>query len=472
MKKLSKRISSSKAKATRGRRLDISLTGVIDNIAFSRADSWAYYRLTNSAYDFLSLEERGELSRSLNIAFSSIMAERKKPLNCILVGDSVPVDIDSWYQQNLDAVGNRPVPPKFEDYMRGEMENLASKDYKNKVVYLGIHLGSRRESQLDAMNLVEAGISGAADIIKTQISQIMQQPDIEISASEEEKARIREKEFFQIVSQGALRASRCSSQEILLMLKRQLFPSMPSPYLSVDPGERIGTGDIALETSHEIVNRARWLEITQMVEDVEMKGYRACLAMSKFPKEMVYPYNHPFFYLLERYALPFPVYSRFTFHPSETMRKEMDKKRKEHKDELKNIAVGQDSFDSASGLPPDVLDSLQDEQAIREIITRDKSPWIDGSYYVVVETPTEELLKKYCASVKQHFSEHDINISWPSGSQAKLFLQQMPADHVRFDSFDQQTTCSQIGGSGISYSSEVGDVLRSTSTFTKSKSER
>lgn len=81
------------------KRMDISMVAVSDNIVFSKTDMWGYYRLTNSAYDFLSSEAKIALGQQIINAFVNLMGDRSEPLSCHLIVSSIPVDIDSWERQ-------------------------------------------------------------------------------------------------------------------------------------------------------------------------------------------------------------------------------------------------------------------------------------------------------------------------------------------------------------------------------------
>lgn len=457
-----KRVSSGQSRVTKGKRLDISLRAVIDNMAFSKSDRWAYYRLSNLPYDFLDSDSKYQLGKQIHNAFVSLMAERQTPLECHLVVDSTPIDVEALRQQNLEESRHwMSNSANFEDYLDLQEEFLRGKEYMEKVVYLGVHLGRRGSQDIDAMGIIEGGIKSAVDTAREALKSVMLSPTDVIAKSEEEYTRNRESEIYQVLSTGHLQATRVTSEDILLMIKRQLYPSMPAPYLDVDPDSRLGPGDLALEFGHSIWNRFRWLKIGQIVGDEEMHGHRATLAFSKFPRQSQFPESYPFMYFLSRLGLPFTMFSRFSLYPTEHLKKEIDKQTKEVVDGVKNYSVGGETIDSAvSGFPPELQGSLDDIQTVKTVINGDKAPWISGSYYVVVETPTEQLLKKYCAIVKQKFTDLDINVTWTAGDQAKLFLEQMPGDKVRVGAFTQITNIGQLGASGMNFASEVGDEIK------------
>lgn len=444
-------------------RLNIGLKSIVGNITFSETERIAYYKVSNKAFDFLEFDSQVRLGEALTKALSAIYGERQEPLDIHLIIDSVPTDIDAFLKHNEDAI-NWSTPEYRERFMEEQEFMLRDREYMQKEVYIGVVIGKRGTVDISASSVLEAGVKGAIDTSKKWLSNLLETPDIEVSRQEEEYALMQEKEIYNTLSSGALNAERATSEEILLCLKRIFHPAMPAPYLDIDHEYRIGPGDIALETGHAIRNRLRWLEITQIVQGVEMTGYRATLTFSKFPKAMAVPApSYPFFYMLTKTGLPFSGFARFTFHPVSRMSEEIRKKGKESRDEVENYAGAIDSIDSTlagGSLPAHLEESLSDMNAIESMINQDKSPWIEGSYFINVTAVSEEALKRYCEFLRQQYAQDDINLTWTAGDQAKLFLSNMPGDRVRTVAFDQTTTVSHIGTSGFNYASTVGDKIK------------
>jgi hypothetical protein len=442
------------------KRLDISAVAVIDNMVFSKTEAYAYYRITNEVFDFLSSGSKVKLGLQIANAFNGLMSERPEPLDCHLIITSVPVDVDAWAHQIRTVSKNWDQGPGFDQYVRDQIQYLKAEEYLKKVSYLGVSLGKR--NALDASgSIFENGLRGAKEVLNNWLSTALSAPTESVSASEENDFRKKEERIHTTLSTGHLAVQRCSAEEILLMIKRQFYPNMPAPYLDVDHDNRLGPGDLDLELHSAIENKYRWMKFTQMLGDQEVVGYRACLSFTKFPKYQDFPnQGFPFFYFPSKMSLPFTCYSRFTLHPSKKMKAELEKKRLEQKDELENLTAGQDRFDSAvNGLPTDLSESLQDGQVMSELLAQDKAPWVEGSYRIVVETPTEELLRKYCSIIKQSYADLDINVTWTSGDQAALFLEQMPGDKMRMPAFNQLSNLTMLATSGFNFSSDVGDPI-------------
>lgn len=457
-----------KKKATAERKkMDISALAIVDNIVFSKRDVTAYYKITNRAYDFLNFEGQAKLVQELTNALNSLMSDRQEPLDGEIISTSVPVDIDMWQEQIRSISASWDRAPGFDKYLDAMSNFLLREEYNHRVVYIGVSLGKRGALNLEGLNVFEYGIKGAMETGKQWVQKALAIPTEEISAEEEDLFRRKEKRIHQTLSIGHLQASRPSAQEILLLIKRQFYPAMPAPYLDVDHSSRIGPGDIALETSSVIEKRYHWLKFTQMIDGETYEGYRATLSMSKFPKDMVFPGSTPFFYALEQIGLPFTSFSRFQLVPSKKMKSEFEKKRKEQRDELENMSSGMDHYEATiSGVPEEVQQALTDSHEIGSMLNQDKSAWVNGSYFIVVETPTEEYLRKYIQAIKQFYADADINITWTSGDQASLFLAQMPGDRHRMKSFDQITNLAMIPASGATFSSEVGDPIAGSDSGT------
>lgn len=443
------------------KRLDISAKAIVDNIVFSKTEAWAYYRLSNSVYDFLSRDSRIATATRIINAYTSLINDRQEPLECHLIVASTPIDVDAWEEQVVKLTKDWSRAPGFFDYVEEQGNFLRKEEYLKKVTYLGINLGKRGALNLNASTFVESGLQGAKELLQNWFNTALQVPTEEISMAEEKETRRKEEDLNRILSTGNLRAERCTAEELLLLIKRQFYPAMPVPYLDVDHDNRMGPGDLELELHSAIHNKLRWLEINQMIHSTEVSGYRAALSISKLPKQVKFPEeNFPFMYFLHKATFPFTSYARFTLHPTGNMKRKLEKKKQEQKDELENLAAGGNTADAAVGIvPTDVKEALQDMSILNDMLAGGTMPWVEGSYRIIVEVGDEKLLKKFCALIKQIYTDQGINLNWTVGDQADLFLEQMPGDRLRSTSHKQLTDLVMFGTSGFSYSSDVGDLV-------------
>lgn len=440
------------------KRLDIATVAVIDNITFSTTDRWAYYRLSNTVYDFLSESSKASMIKQLANAFSNLMGERQDVLDCHLIVTSTPVDVDAWEDQVTEVTEAWNRGPGFDRFVAEQVNFLQDESYLRKVTYLGIHLGRRGSLALDATSFVENGVVGAMDTIKQWADTALQAPGVIISKVEEQEARRQEEEVYRTLSTGNMAAHRASSEELLLLIKRSFYPAMPAPYLDVDHGSRIGPGDLELELSSAIHRRPRWLRFDQMIQQHELSGFRATLTVSHLPRIVSLPNPNPFLYYMHSISVPFTCYSRFSLIPHNVMKKRLEKKKNETADELTNLAGAAENADSMTGsAPADVTDAVESMQLMNQMISEEKTPWVEGVYRIVVETKDETMLKDWCTRVRQSFKDEDVAVNWTVGDQTDLFLEQMPGDRLRQKAHQHITDLNYLASSGFLYSSDVGD---------------
>lgn len=434
--------------------LDISLLAIADNIVFSKSDIIAYYRVENSVFDFLDPYEKERYAKDLMNAFASLFSNEQEPLECFWISTSTPVDIELWEQQVEEVTKTWDRSPNFKQYVEEQASFLANKEPHRKVSYLGVKLGQRGALDMEGLNVFEMGWEGVKNTIGSFLRSALQPPGYEISEEEEKDARGKEADKYRILRTGSLRAERASAEEILLLLKRQLWPAMPTPYLNMDVDNRVGSFDLSLENASAIRKRYRWLEITQQVGEYELTGYRATLSVAKMPKTFAFPNNLPFLYIPAKMGLPFTTYSHFKLLPNKKMKRELHKKQQEQKDQLENMAEG------GHGMNRETAEDVHEMSELEYELSQDNHPWVEGSYRVVVETPTEETLKNFCTELQQQYSAMDIELAWTAGDQVDLFLEQMPGDRLRVPSFQILTNLEMLGVSGLGISNDIGDPLR------------
>lgn len=447
------------------KRLDISAKAVIDNIVFSKKESWAYYRISTQVFDFLSHNQKVSAAVNLTGAFSSLMGTRQEPIEGHIIVTYVPLDVDAWEEQVRNSRDDYPKGAGFEQYMSQMRRFLKKHEFTKKVCYFGVMLGKRGALDLSTMNVFETGFKGAAVTLKDWADRIAHPLGSDVDVIEEQTFRRKEQEYFTILSNGNMRAVRCTSEELLLLIKRMFWPRMPAPYLDIDPESRFGPGDIDREAFGVVKHKYRWLKFSQMYGSEEIDGYRATISFIKFPRNSNFPNEwYPFLYLPDQMSLPFTMYSRFTLYPNTKMKADVETKRKLTKDELKNIAAGTDAFDSAMGSTPGgVNQTLEDLETITNILEEDKAPWFKATYHLVVETATEKQLRDICSQIKQTYdSTMGVTVQWTAGDQMDLFLEQMPGDYKRVKSFEQITNLAMLTTSGFNYSSDVGDRIYRT----------
>lgn len=442
----------------KGKVLDIAINGVIDNITFSKKDVYAYYKISTMSFDFLDIQQRISTALMTGRALSSLALNSDQELEIQIIATHVPIDIDAWRAQIEVESEGWETSPELSNYLDAQDAFLEREAFTKKTTYIGVKIANR--GALDIPNVFEAGMVEAKNYIYDLIDKIASPPGSKISEEEERTMRRREQDFFRVISTGDFKAERATTEEILLMVKRPLYPGMPSPYLLVSDKTRVGPGDIAREVGSHIEKKWNHLKFTQMFEDIELEGYRASLVFEKFPDTFNFPGMPPFLYYSSMLREPFTCYGRFILVPSSKMRKEVEKKRKEHKDEMKNIEAGQDRYDAQiTGIPSDAYKSLSDINVLSDILASDASPWIEGKFRIAVEASTLEDLNKKCASIISSYERHQVKLRRTGADQVDALLEQMPGDRMRDKDFVQHANIAFVATSGFNFNSEVGDEI-------------
>lgn len=450
---------SNKAKNANKRRVSVPAVGIVNNVVFSKKEAWAYYKISAVPYDFLTDNGRAKLASDIMVAFSGLSQSAGRNVDLHILVTNTPVNIDSWEDQvyniydQWNGKGSRLAT--FENYMRNQTRALKRRSYKKKVVYLGVKLFTRGTLSLDDFNILDFGIAEAIDAFKKGISSLLVLPDENISDLELARARKDEYETNRAILSSQLRGTRLTAEELLLISKKTLYPSMPAPYLEVNHEERVGLSDIIMESGAVIEDKRRYLKIKQMVGDEEREGYRATLSFSKFPSDSMREPGgiNPFMYLPTIMGLPFTMSARCTLMPIEKMKKDLQKKKLDNEDELKNLAGSGQRASST------VLDTQYDIDRLDRELNADQIPWVSGNYRMTIETPTFELLATAVQEMKQEYAKNDTILTWTSGDQLELLLEEMPGGELKMNDFAQLTNLAMLGVCGFSYGSAVGDPI-------------
>lgn len=433
--------------------------GIVGNVVFSKKEAWAYYKIGSVPYDFLTNAGRAKLANDIVVAFSGLAQGAGKNMDVHILVTNAPFNVDSWEEQVLEVYdqwngkGNRL--ETFERFVANQTEALRAKSYKKKVAYLGVKLFTRGSISFDDVNMLDFGVAEAYELLKKGISSVLTLPDEEITQLERNRAAKDEFEVNRTLRSSALRGTRLTSEELLLIIKKTLYPAMPSPYLETNHEERVGLNDIVMETGAILEDHRRFIKIKQMVNYEEREGYRATLSFSKFPSHSMREPGgiNPFMYLPTMMGLPFTMSARLTLMPVEKMKKDLQKKKLENEDELKNLASSGQRATSA------VIETQHDIDQLDAELSSDNLPWVSGNYRMTIEMPDYDSLVTAVQAMKYEYAKNDVILTWTSGDQIDLLFEEMPGGELKVGDFSQLTNLAMIGVSGFSYGGTVGDPI-------------
>lgn len=439
--------------------LKLPVVSIIGNVVFSKKEAWAYYKIGSVPYDFLTNAGRAKLANDIVIAFSGLAQGSGKNVDVHILVTNTPFNVDSWEEQVFEVYdqwnGKNNRPQTLDKFVKNQREALRARSYKKKVAYLGVKLFTRGSISFDDVNMMDFGISEAYELLKKSISSVLVMPDEEITEMERTRASKDEFEINRTLRSSMLRGTRLTSEELLLIIKKTLYPAMPSPYLEVNHDERVGLNDIVLETGVILEDHRRYLKMMQMVGTEEREGYRATLSFSKFPSHSMREPGgiNPFMYLPTMMGLPFTMNARLTLMPVEKMKKDLQKKKLENEDELKNLA------DSGQRATSAVKETLYDIDKLDAELNSDNLPWVSGNYRMTIEMPDYDGLVTAIQAMKYEYAKSDVILTWTSGDQIELMFEEMPGGELKVGDFAQLTNLAMIGVSGFSYGGTVGDPI-------------
>ena len=455
------------AKRTK-KKLDISAKAIIDNIVFSEKDAMAYYKVGNVTYDFLSTSMKEGLAQRILVGLGSLIDKNGKQdtLDCHLIITTVPLNVVAWKDQMIERAKKwGGDTPHFLRYVQQQAEYLYVNEFSTKTTIIGVSLGRRGALDTKALNPFDIGVKESINTLKKWGNKLLMVPGEEITSDDERIFKNREAGFFDVLSMGALKAQRLSTEDLIILMKRPFHPAMPIPRLETSYDSRVGAGELVRELYHIIENKYRFCKITQELDFGEeglkpVTGYRATLSFSKFPKYIDYPHGSPpFLYLPLQLGVDCTIYSRFKLLSNAKMKKDIERKKKDSADQIDNAANTQTATSQLVNPDMEMINNIEDLSEIAELVHSDRMPWVQGNYRIVIEASTEERLRKIISFIRQEYENYEIVLNWTAGDQKDLLLEQMPGDKTRMTSFTQTTNLEMLATSGMNFSSEVGDVI-------------
>lgn len=433
--------------------------GIIDNIILTKKEAWAYYILAEKPYSFLSVPARLNLAQSTITALGSLCQSANKKVDCHILISNQPFDSRAWEKDVINKYYNYNQqfnPDKdnrnFMNFIIDQSDSLYMNNYQRRVTYLGVKIADR--GGIDAIaNPLEFGFKDAIASIKRSVAKMFLFDETEITSDEEKKLRTLEQGIYNVMTGSSLQGKRPSAEDCLLLIKRRLYPAMPTPYLETDHDSRIGLNDIVIETGGEIEEKARYVKITQVCNGHELTGYRATLSFSKFPKDLIYPNTIPPF-LHRPEMLGFTVNSRFSLIPTEEMKKKLYKKQKDTDDEINNLA------NSNQRPTASLKETVKDQQILEQDLNEDNLPWIIGHYRITVEAPTEEDIRAIVTNLKVEYKKYEFVLSWTTGDQLSMLKEEFLGGKLEIKDFGQITNLALLGLAGINFGGQVGDPVK------------
>lgn len=432
---------------SRTQKTELLITAINKDLTFSRKNVWLWVRLPATPYEFLDADSRIQIVQRETIGLSSLLTSEDRGLECRIIRTSSPFNSEAWADDLLThAIPDRP--SENLPHLLSRMEShVKANRFSDRKVYFGINLGFRTEYSENGANALPF-----KDLFNF-ILPALGTEDYQISKKEldfwEEKA----KKYKRSLLTGNLNAEEVSGEELAYIIKKQFFPNMEVPDVNVSKKETWGHGELDALVSSTLKNNPKYVKITQEINGVEVEGYRTTLCFARFPDTYNFPESEPWIHYAS--SLPFETdfYSHFTIEPARKVRKDINKKIAEIKDQGANMV-------SAGGsLNIDIQERYDQATQVDFELSRNKTPWVYSRHRMVVEASTESELKDRVQRVIDHYKDLDIEVVQPTGDQLVLFLELMPNDKKRTSTYIQRQDLSILPAGLPSGSGSAGDLI-------------
>lgn len=450
--------------------LDLAPKNIIGNIVASDKEVWAYYRIGERPYEMLSPEQRHSQSYRIMTAFGNLaqMASAKS-IDCHILTTTAPFSTNGWmvdlYKRFLrqDPTPNEGTQKRFASLLSTQAAYMKDRYFRNRFTYLGVKLGTRKALENYISNPLEVGIGQVYRDIKTGILDLLFNHEVDMSDKEVRQYQTTEQSVFRRISIGELKCKRLTSEELLLLIKRRLYPNMPVPYLMTDYDYRIGQNDIIHETGGIVHETGKLVQVTQMCSSkdlnlplTEIAGCRATLTITKLPNQLNENFT-PFLNFFQDCTTS----CRFSLIQTHEMKKELEKQQNNTKDELNNLAK------SDIQVSEGIRTSIRDQQILEKALSENNLPWIKGTFRITIEAHDEEELISRVEHVRQLYKDSEFVLQWTFGDQLTLLKEEIPGSCLQAKDFLLTTDIGLIGIAGIGYGVEVGDQIPSVSKLTE-----
>lgn len=431
-----------------------SITAIENDLTFSKRDVYLWVKLKETDYEFKTNEQREQIVTDFSLACANILDSDENELECQLIVTSKLFDSSKWRSNFHRAIDSGDPTPYFGEYTAKMANHISEYQFRDKNVYLGVNLGPRNSYNVKKSALKIPFFEDIFNALSGEVDEYVTKEEL---AFWERKARLVR---YSLIN-GELQSDYVTANDIAYTLRKPMFPAMPMPSiedLGITGSQSWGAGELQTLNDADVVNTPRWLEITQLINGVEHKGYRATLCMAKFPEVMNFPDKEPWIHSVSLLGFPVDIYSRFSIIPSAKVKKQVGNKIKEAKDQAANMT-------SAGGqINLEVEENLRLGEHLDYALSKDDTPWVYGRHRIAVEASSENELKERCQAVIEHYKSLGILVVWSTGDQLSLLQESMPNDRVRLSSYYQRHELNIMGAGVPAGAGGTGDkVIRKES---------
>jgi AAA-like domain len=426
-------------------------------LVLSGDEAWAYFRLADTHYEFLTAEARQQLAASATTALAGFLDIQA---HLLVVHRELAEKVHPWARQRHERA--YAPAPGWADRLAVEQTRLLQQDFWEKEVYLGIRLGQRGTNR---------GLLPGGD-------QVLGIEDFAISPAELVEWRRQAATVERSLATGALHARRATADEVAWLLQRSVHRALPVPRLAptVRPW---GRGDLVALTRGGIRNRdhpdnvlGRYGVTILQEQGTSLVSF---LALSRFPSSptaLQVPGGEWLYLAAEQLGFPVEISVRMDLVSPARARQDVSRKLADAQD--------QESHYAETGQEPDLelADKLDTAKYLRYTIGKDRLPFVYDRVRLAVataaaRTPGESKadhaanvalahaeLERRVQHIKDRYLDLGIDVQRPGGDQLRLLCESMPGDRVRVGAYLQRHPLRTITGGMATASGRVGEPAR------------
>lgn len=423
-----------------GRDTRLAIRYLDDAIALSDTQAWSYFLLPEVTYEFLDSTRRVALAEQLTLALAGLV-RGSEPVDIHLRVAYREYDPYSWARRLDRSVSEQMRAPGFIPYVAAQTRFLSDAGHTQRLVLLGVCLGTRGTRDGGASVLGQLGNA------LTAVQNSLGLGDDTVSDDEIRSWTAKAGVVARALATSPVAAIPAPAALLAWVIRHSMYPALADPDSTSSPAQPWGRGSLEALVDGEVVNSRRYLRIDQDYGT----GYVATLGLSRFPDTMHFPDTEPWMHYSS--LLPFPV--------EISCRASLVPPRKVVADVRKQSAYVRDMANHMAGAGADaplaVLEQLDTASALEYAIGKEQLPFAYARTRLMVTASSAEELTDRVHQTIDHYRELGIDATWPTGDQLELLRESMPADRVRVGAYHQRHDLRTLAGGMPTAGASVAD---------------
>jgi hypothetical protein len=402
---------------------------VEDGLMVGQGGAWAWFRLPTYSYEALADGQRMALLAQEERLISGL---READCHLLVLPRSYPV---SRWAAELERRTPHPTPG-WAPYMKRAITHLRGQHLRQREVYLGIRLDRPPVAGwLRRLAGLPERLAGLEDPRPAgeRLDQLRHELDLirrRVTAARDE-------------------ARLASAAELRWLVRRTLWRGMAEDAEDLYPPARPAWGGETLALLEGLVHNG--YRSLRLGDEFAAQGHVAVLGVAHMPDGLDFPGAAEWLHHFDLLDIPLEASVRFVVVPPGKAAKDVAKYVAAALDQAEH--TGQTTHD----LPMDVTETYAEARRLEHDLRRGQQPLVYAWPRIVVAAESAEQLVARVTDVMERYRDLGFELVRPSGDQMALFLEAMPADHLRVRAYEQRMAPVTLAGSMYGASGELGD---------------